>query len=102
MKFNKSSLQELAWDEEPEGFKIIEKEIVDTSRWSIHEQQIFSFDGKFYVTQYSYGATELQDEMPYHNEPEEIECDEVIPMEVRKTIFVKKGKEESDIARVVQ
>lgn len=55
----------------------IKNDIVDTSRWSEHHEIIFAHDGKFYSTWYSCGLTEYQDEAPFENSPEEIDCVEV-------------------------
>lgn len=90
MKFKKELLQEVACmypdEEEWEGFKVISKDITDTSRWAVHHSLIFSFEGKFYQTNYREGATEYQDESPFEHDPDEIECKEVKP--VQKTITV--------------
>lgn len=50
--------------------------IVDKLRWSIIYEIIFEYEGKFYSTHYSGGATECQDEQPWEFE-EEVECVEV-------------------------
>jgi len=86
MLFKKEILKELLWDEEYEDekgdeYKTILNEINDTSRWSIHHKHIFSFKGKYYITYYSVGATEQQDESPYEYDDDMIECDEVEPYE---------------------
>jgi hypothetical protein len=54
----------------------LEDKITSTSRWSVHHQIIFDYDGKFYRTHYSEGATEYQDESPWEYD-NEIECTEV-------------------------
>jgi hypothetical protein len=54
----------------------IKNTIVDTSRWSIDYECVFAYDGKFYMANYSVGATEMQDESPWEHE-EEVECTEV-------------------------
>lgn len=56
--------------------------IVDTTRWSIVHEIVFEDDGKFYMTTYSEGATEQQDEKPWEYE-EEVECTEVELKEVK-------------------
>lgn len=69
-------------------------DIVDTFRWSIIHEMIFTTvkDGKFYRTTYSVGATECQDESPYEYAPDMIECEEVIPKEITTTIYVAVGE----------
>ena len=86
MKFKKEDLYNLVTDDDDvEGMALVgESEIYDTSRWSIIYRAIFSYDGKFYETIYSQGATEHQEESPYEYEPDMIDCDEVVP--VTKTI----------------
>lgn len=83
MKFKKEFLQEI---EDNDDVEVIETEIIDTTRWSIINRMVFKFEGKFYVTTFSHGATECQDESPYEYEGDEIECKEVFP--VQKTITV--------------
>lgn len=82
MKFKKD---ELRWGP-PKGGRTISDEIIGHGRWSVHHEHIFEFEGKFYRTTYSIGATESQDESPYDYEPDEIECEEVFPVE--KVVFV--------------
>lgn len=50
--------------------------IVDTTRWSIIHEIVFEDNGKFYMTTYSEGSTEIQDERPWEYD-DEIECTEV-------------------------
>ena len=63
----------------------IKDEVTGTSRWSIFHDIVFEYEGKFYQTSYSVGATECQDESPWEDE-DEIECTEV----VEKEVMVKK------------
>jgi hypothetical protein len=53
--------------DENDNFKIIERTIEDTGRWSINYRIIVQrlSDGKFFESFYSEGATEAQDEKPY-------------------------------------
>lgn len=68
------------------GVEIIEDEVIGNSRWSIHHKLIFRWiDGKTYLTTYSVGATEMQDESPWEC-INEVECIEV--HKVPKTIEV--------------
>lgn len=64
-------------------------EIVGNSRWSIHHRIIFPYQGKFWETYYSVGATELQDESPWEYE-EKVECIEVELKEVKVKKWVAK------------
>ena len=64
VKFKKEDLVD-------EMFEVIEDEIIDQSRWSVHHRQVFKHEGKFYETYYSCGATEQQEEYPYENDPDE-------------------------------
>ena len=84
-------LQDLAFDDTPENYEIIENELTDTSRWSNHYRQVFRYEGLFYVTNYSVGATESQDEQPYEYDGDEIECKEVFPVEVMVTKYEPKA-----------
>lgn len=89
MKISKEMLQELCWEEEVENFKVVKNELIDSSRWSlIYDQVIQDVEtGKYYVTSYSVGATECQEESPYEYEPDEIEVKEVFPVEKVITVY---------------
>lgn len=56
--------------------------IIDTTRWSIIHEIVFENNEKFYMTTYSEGATECQDERPWEYE-DEVECEEVELREVK-------------------
>ena len=85
MLFSKETLVDLVYDEYDETkFEILENEIQDRSRWSVHYNLIFKVleTGKIYETNYSVGATECQEESPFEYEGHEIEVTEVEPYEV--------------------
>lgn len=63
----------------------IHDEITDTSRWSVNHEVVFKYNDRFYMTWYSEGATEMQDESPWEYE-DEVECVEV---ELKKVEVVK-------------
>lgn len=75
MKFTKEQLVEKLDDYDDH----VVNEICDTTRWSNIYSFIFKHEGKMYITSYSVGATESQDEGPWEfcHDDEEIECDEV-------------------------
>jgi hypothetical protein len=79
MLFEKEFLQEMQGE-------TVEDKMVEHKRWSIVHVRVFGHEGKFYRTRYAVGATESQDESPYENDPDQIECPEVHP--VQKTITV--------------
>lgn len=66
----------------PYDCKLIENDIIDTTRWSIVHEIVFEDKGKFYMTTYSEGATEYQDERPWEYE-DEVKCTEVELKEVK-------------------
>jgi hypothetical protein len=80
MKFRKEFMQDMVWEDNPDT-TVIEDTIEDTSRWSEHHRVIFEYEGKFYSSYYSKGLTEYQDESPYENDSDEIECAEVHQVE---------------------
>lgn len=77
-KFAKGDLRECLWGGQG---PLIEEEdtITDTGRWSIHHLLTFKEkeSGKYYQVAYSRGATESQDERPFEDDDDEIECQEV-------------------------
>ncbi len=90
MLFKKIELQDLLWEDGPEYLTIIRDEITGNSRWSIQHELIFTFDGKLYRTNYSVGATEMQDEGPFEYAPDLIDCDEVIRIAKTSYDYIKK------------
>ena len=66
----------------PYDCRLIEDDIIDTTRGSIVHEIVFENNGKFYMTTYSEGATECQDERPWEYD-DEIECTEVELKEVK-------------------
>lgn len=70
-----------------EGLTVYDK-VVDVSRWSIHYERVFEFEGKFYKTTYSRGATESQWEVPYEDDGDEVECPEVFPHQTTITVYL--------------
>jgi len=93
MKFKKEFLQSLLYEDiseedmEEDEITVVEKKLIDTSRWSNIYNLIFSFRRKFYQTGYSVGATEQQDERPFEYAEDEVECKEVVPVEKTITIY---------------
>jgi len=81
-KFMKNEL-DLPWS-------AVEDKVVDNSRWSVQHEIIFEYDGKFYITSYSVGATEMQDESPWEYD-KTVDCWEVVkkPVTVEQWVEVK-------------
>jgi len=96
MKFSKEFMQNLAWEDHEDDVKIITNELTSTSRWSLFYDLIFKYQGKFYRSTYSKGATEQQDERPYEYEGDEIECSEVYPVEETVIVYKKKSERIED------
>lgn len=94
MKFDKQTLIELAYEDHDEAYKIIETKMTGQRRWVTEYTQVFKYGDKYYVTYFDKGSTENCDTCPYEYEDDEIECEEVVPVE--KTIIVYKtiNKEE--------
>lgn len=100
--FRRRRLQDIAYgcdgdhaeDWEEYGDDVFAKQvydrICDTSRWSEHHEQVFSIGDRFFMTYYSVGATEMQDESPYEYESEWVEVTEVVPKQVTVTKYVAK------------
>lgn len=84
-KFDKETLRDMVFgDFDPEEYKVQENEFVGTTRWSILYSLVFTelSTNKSYMTSYSVGATECQDESPFEYDDDEITCTEVYPREV--------------------
>lgn len=66
---------------------VIEDTMIQHERWSIVHRLVFEDNGKVYRTYYEEPATEEQELLPWEDE-DEVECEEVIPMKVKTTIWV--------------
>lgn len=98
--FVKRRLQEIVGEYDLDGCEdyeegtpaeIISDEITDTSRWSVYHECIFKIGERYFRTDYSRGATEMQDEAPYEYDGDYIEVTEVVPKEVTVIQYVNKG-----------
>ena len=92
IKLPKELLINILWeDHDLEDTEVIQDTIVDTSRWSENHELVFKYQGNTYITHYSCGATENQDESPFEYAPDEVECYEAELVNVPKWV-VKKNK----------
>lgn len=71
--------------------EVVQDEITDTTRWSVHHECVFKLEDKFYMTDYSVGATEMQDESPYEYDGDWVRVTEVEEKQVTVTKFVPVG-----------
>jgi hypothetical protein len=67
--------------------EVVFNDVVSTKRWSIQYKLIFKLNGVFYETEYSEGATEMQDESAWEFE-DEVECTIVEPKEVTVVEYI--------------
>lgn len=76
MKFKASDLlnDEVIYD-------AVYDEIIDHTRWSVVHAVVFKYEGKYWQTKYSVGATESQDERLWEGQ-DEVACREVELKEV--------------------
>lgn len=63
--------------------------ITSHSRWAVHHEIVFMWEGKFWQARYSEAATENQDESPWQYD-KEVECEEVELKEVTALKWVVK------------
>ena len=85
--FPKEHLQEMVWGDPFDGYEIIENEMTDSSRWSLHYWLVFHYEDKYYGVSYSRGATEQQDERPFEYEKDEVACVRLYPREKVITVY---------------
>lgn len=89
MKVSNEVAREMLYHDRLEGsegypnFQTVEDEILDTTRWSVISTRVYKDldTGRFWRTTYSTGATECQDERAYEYDGDEIEFEEVFPVE---------------------
>lgn len=88
-KFNKEDLIGTLWEEDNIDLRLVETKLVDTSRWSLLYRMVFEdlTDERLYMTHYSVGATEQQDESPFQYDDDEIMCTEVEEVQVTVTDY---------------
>mgnify|MGYP006920117490 FL=1 len=67
--------------------RVVEDTMIYHERWSIVHRLIFKNNDKAYRTYYEEPATEEQEIHPWEDE-DEVECEEVIPVEANTTIWV--------------
>jgi len=84
IKLLKETMKDILWNENDE---IVLDKITEASRWNVHHELIFKYDGKLWRTLYSIGATEYQNEGPWEYE-EEVECVEVIETQIMSTTYI--------------
>jgi hypothetical protein len=92
IKFKKEFLVDelgLPDDYDSSKVEVLVNEICDTSRWTENYSLVFKFEGKYYQTYYSVGATELQDESPWEFDSE-VDCVEVEPVKVTVIQYLAK------------
>jgi len=85
LKLTAEEAREIIWGDSDE-FKVVSDTITGLSRWSVKHKLIIQrlSDNKFFASNYSRGATEIQDEQPYeYGDPV---FEEVFPVE--KNIIV--------------
>ena len=86
-KFPKELLEAILNEDAP-GYTILDDLFIEKSRWLLHHELIFREPGQQntgWSVLYTKGATELQDRAPFEDEPDNIECNLVKPVE--KTII---------------
>lgn len=72
-------------------WELSSKTFLDDSRWALHYEGVFEFEGKHYMVQYQEGATEYQEgEDPWYHE-DEIEATEVVWLPVVEHKWVPKS-----------
>lgn len=79
-------------------YEIVEDTIVDRSRWTLQHRLIIkdTSTGKFYERNYDEGATEYQDvDEPFgYGAGDEVEFHQVLPKQVKVTVYEKIDSEE--------
>lgn len=92
MLFKKEILVELLWndigvEDDDDGFTLVETNVIGERRWVFENEMIFMHQNKYYVTYYETAKHEDGDCRPYEYEDDEIECEEVFPVEVKKIVY---------------
>lgn len=86
LKFDSEQGQAIV-DGDTDEFETVSDEIIDHTRWSVVHEIIVKrkSDGLFFVSSYSVGATESQDEAPY--EYSDAVFKQVVPLEKTITYY---------------
>lgn len=87
--FKKDDLRSLVDDGACEGLEVVSDRIIGTGRWSVNYELVFKnkATGKFYMTGYSRGATEQQNEAPFEYADDLVTCEEVRPVQKTVTVY---------------
>lgn len=83
MKFTKEFLLDILID------RPIQEKVTGARRGCIAYKRIFKYQGKFYATVYHKGLRNQRNITPYMFDPDEIECDEVRPVEKVVIVYEK-------------
>lgn len=81
MKLTAEDARNVVWGESI-GWEIVEDRIVDHKRWSVCHRAVCcnKKTGKYYRFDYSVGATENQEQLPYEWDEEPVVVPEVLPV----------------------
>lgn len=94
----KETLVELVEEKQSGKFKVVQIRLQNDGQWLSLWRMIFTDGHKFYESFYERTKPNTTDFGPYHQSPEMIECEEVIPTESIITTYVTKPKDKTDLA----
>lgn len=80
LRVSNEDARELAWlsiNQGFDGYTVVENRQVDSNRWSSIHELVIRVDDVLYMTGYSQGLTESQDERPFEDDAELINFWEV-------------------------
>ena len=84
MKFKGQDLRDMVWGDS-ESLTLIQDEIVGTSRWNTEHDVVFKFEGRYYRSDYRAAVGDGESDMWSYEE--EVECNEVFPVEETITVY---------------
>jgi hypothetical protein len=84
-KFKSQDLRDMLWGDS-DSLKLVQDEITGTSRWATENTVVFEHDGHLFVS--GYRGSVGDNEGDYWDYEDEVECDEVFPVEKSVTVYM--------------
>lgn len=91
MKFRKDALIDVLYNRQTEdgGLALIEINHISNSRWTAHQEMIFTDGESYWRVPFESALTELQSQSPFQYAVDDIEAEQVWPVEKRVRKFMR-------------
>lgn len=90
MNLDRETAEELLYNDEFEGYKVVDRSGAENHRWYTRRRVVFThekYSTSFYAFYWDDPATEMQEDLDYFNDAEEVHIFEVWPKQVTITTY---------------